>query len=260
MKLLCIGDVVSDTGVRMLSKHLKRLKQQTKANFVIVNGENAAVGNGIDRLSCTQIFDAGADIITGGNHSFQKKNAAHVLEEMPRLLRPENLGNTFGRGWVRLDGTRRDLLVLNLQGQLFLPEIENPFTALERFLNEVATPRDIIVVDFHAEATGEKQALGYFADGKISLLFGTHTHVQTNDEHILPGGTGYITDLGMTGPIYSVLGKAVDPAIHNFYHQNDGTPRRPVQDAPEPCRICGITADIDETTGKCVDINKITIE
>ena len=259
MKILCIGDVVSDTGRQMLRQHLPRLKRQFDADFVIVNGENAALGNGVDRRSTQDIFDAGADVVTGGNHSLQKKNAAEVLEDFPRLLRPANLGDTFGRGWVRLEGQKRDVLVLNLQGLLFLPEIQNPFEYLDSFLKEVAAPRDIIIVDFHAEASGEKQAMGYFADGRVSLVFGTHTHVQTNDACILSGGTGYITDIGMTGPVYSVLGKQVENAVHNFRFWGESEKRLPVQDAPAPCKLCGIFARIDEQSGRCVDIDKFTV-
>lgn len=255
MNILCIGDVVSDTGRDHLARLLRPLKKETGADLVIVNGENAALGNGIDRESAEDIFNAGADVITGGNHSFQKKTAGTLLEETPFLLRPENLGNTFGRGWCRVEGRKRDVLIINLQGSLFMPDVQNPFACVDALLEKEARPRDLIVVDFHAEATGEKQAMGYYLDGRISLLFGTHTHVQTNDETVLPGGTGYITDIGMTGPIRSVLGKNIDAAVHNFRCPDD---RVPVRDAPSPCRLCGILTQIDDVTGKCINISKIS--
>lgn len=259
MRLLCIGDVVSDTGRDMLYQMLPVLKRQYQAERIIVNGENAALGNGIDARSMRDIFSAGADVVTGGNHSFQKKNAGDVLEDLPFLLRPANFGNTFGNGWCRIEGRQTDLFVLNLQGMLFLPEIQNPFEYAEKVIAEHTTPRDIIVVDFHAEASSEKQAMGYFLDGKVSLVFGTHTHVQTNDERILSGGTGYITDIGMTGPIYSVLGKAVEPAVHNFRYFGDSEKRKAVEDAPAPCQICGIFAEIDDASKKCVNIDKFFV-
>lgn len=259
MRILCIGDVVSAEGRQALSEHLPRLKRQYGADVCIVNGENAALGNGIDRRSMEDIFAAGADVITGGNHSLQKERAADALEEMPALLRPHNLGNTFGRGWYRLEGRRRDLLVINLQGMLELPEIENPFTSVEALLAEILTPRDIVVVDFHAEATSEKQAMGYFLDGKVSLVFGTHTHIPTADEWILPGGTGYITDIGMTGVGYSVLGKDPVPCVHNFLTFGSGEARMPIRDAKGPCIICGLLAEIEEETKRCTHIERIRI-
>ncbi|MBQ6946668.1 MAG: YmdB family metallophosphoesterase [Clostridia bacterium] len=259
MRILCIGDVVGQAGRQALFSHLRKLKRETRADFCIVNGENAADGNGIDRGSMEDIFAAGADVITGGNHSLQKKCAADALEEMAALLRPHNLGNTFGKGWYRAEGKRYDLLVINLQGMLGLPEIENPFTAAETLLKEIATPRDIIAVDFHAEATSEKQAMGYFLDGKVSLVFGTHTHIPTADEWILPGGTGYITDIGMTGVRYSVLGKDNDPCVHNFVTWGNAEARRPIRDAEGACFICGLLAEIEEETKRCIHIERIRI-
>ena len=257
MKILCIGDVVSAEGRDCLLKHLPALKREHRPDFVIVNGENAALGNGIDRGSMQEILAAGADVITGGNHSFQKNGAGEVLEEMPCLLRPYNLGNTFGRGWYRAEGRMRDLLVINLQGMLSLPEIQNPFVAVDALLKEIVTPRDIVAVDFHAEATSEKQAMGYFLDGRVSLVFGTHTHVPTADECILPHGTGYITDIGMTGATYSVLGKAVEPCVHNFVAFGDSEKRMPIRDAQGACALCGIVAEFDDTSKHCIHICRI---
>lgn len=260
MRILCIGDVVSKEGRQALAKHLPRLKREYKSDICIVNGENAALGNGIDRGSMEDIFAAGADVITGGNHSFQKAAAADVLEEMPYLLRPANLGNTFGHGWCRAEGLKNDLLVINLQGILHLPETQNPFVLASDIVRQHATPRDIVVVDFHAEATGEKQAMGYHLDGKVSLVFGTHTHVPTADECILPGGTGYITDIGMTGVRYSVLGKDISPALHNFCTWGDSAARMRIQDAKGPCIVCGILAQIDEQSKRCTCIERILVQ
>ncbi len=256
MRILCVGDVVSAEGRAFLTAQLSRLKREYAPDYIIVNGENAALGNGIDRSSMEEIFDAGADVVTGGNHSLQKAAAADVLEEMPFLLRPENLGNTFGRGWCRLEGRQRDLLVINLQGMLFLPENENPFVRVDALLKEIATPRDIIVVDFHAEASSEKRAMGYHLDGRVSLVFGTHTHILSADETVLPRGTGYITDIGMTGVEHSILGKAIDPALHNFIHWGDPEKREKTLDAKGKSILCGIIADIDEQMG-CTHIERI---
>jgi len=257
MRLLCIGDIVSLEGREMLFGTLPALKREYRPDFVIVNGENAALGNGIDRGSMEEILSAGADVITGGNHSLQKPSAAEVLEDMEMLLRPENLGNTFGRGWYRVEGLKKDLLVINLQGMLYLPENENPFVCVDRIIRENATSRGIIVVDFHAEASSEKRAMGYHLDGKVSLVFGTHTHVPTADETVLPRGTGYITDIGMTGVEQSILGKAVEPALHNFIHWGDPDQRAKTQDAKGKSMLCGIFAEIDEQTGTCTHIERI---
>ncbi len=259
MKILCLGDVVSEAGIVAVEKHLRALKKETAADFVIVNGENAAPGNGIDKNSMERLLAAGADAVTGGNHSFQKKTAGAVLEEMERVLRPANLGDTFERGWCRLEGRQRDLLVINLQGMLSLPEIQNPFVYIDNLLAEIQTPRDITVVDFHAEATSEKQAMGYHLDGRVSLLFGTHTHVPTADEQILQNGTAYITDIGMCGPSYSILGKAVGPALHNFLCFGDATRRQQIEDAPAPCEICGIIVEINDSDRKAVSIRRKTL-
>lgn len=254
MKVLCIGDVVGAAGRDCLARHLSSLKRQYQPDIIIVNGENAADGNGIDRRSMDEIFDSGADVITGGNHSLQKKTAGEVLEDTARLLRPANLGNTFGHGICRIEGSRRDALIINLQGNLYLPESENAFVCLERILQSEVTDRDIVIVDFHAEATSEKQALGYFADGKVSLLFGTHTHVPTADETILENGTGYISDIGMTGVRRSVLGKDVDVCVHNFYAPGD---RLPIRDAEGESTLCGIYCEIDDNDKKCTKIERI---
>lgn len=257
MRILCIGDIVSAEGRETLQEKLPALKRQYRPDYVIVNGENAALGNGIDEASMREILSAGADVITGGNHSLHKAAAGEALEEIPCLLRPENFGNTFGRGWYRVEGRKRDLLVINLQGLLFLPENQNPFVCAEELLEKVATPRDIIVVDFHAEASSEKKALGYFLDGKVSLVFGTHTHVPTADETILSGGTGYITDIGMTGVEQSVLGKDIEIAIHNFKYWGQAELRQKTKDAKGKCVLHGIVAEIDEDSGKCVRIERI---
>lgn len=256
MKLICIGDVVSAEGVDILIKKLPRLRREYGADIIIVNGENSARGNGIDKQSYDGIMSAGADIVTGGNHYFQKRTAPDLHWDAARLLRPANVKEfTDGVGEITLDAGRYTLRVINLSGSLYMKEeCENPFEYMDKISFD--DPRTITVVDIHAEATSEKRAFGFFLDGKASLVFGTHTHVQTNDAQILPNGTGYITDIGMTGVLHSVLGKDTGVCVHNFKNPDD---RLPIQDAKGECVVNGIYAEIDNTTKKCVDIKTITV-
>ena len=256
MKLLCLGDVVSAVGVEAVEKALPRLKRKYTPDCIIINGENSAIGNGVDRTSAERLFAAGADVLTGGNHSFQRKGADVLHEETPCLLRPANwLGDPFGKGECRLDMGAYDLRVISLQGALFMNNCVNPFIVLEKMLQE-GTPRDLTVVDFHGEATAEKQALARHFDGKAALIFGTHTHVQTNDAQILPGGTGYLTDLGMCGARHSILGKGLEPCIHNFI---DPENRMKITDAEGPQMINGLFAVLDEKNKKCLEMELINI-
>lgn len=256
MRILCIGDVVSQEGVEFLSARLWELKRRYRPNAVIVNGENSARGNGIDEYAYRQIIDAGADIVTGGNHSFQKKTAALLHEESKRLIRPANLINySAGKGVLLLDFGRYRLRVINLSGSLCMTECLNPFEYAQRLIE---TDSDAItVVDFHAEATSEKQAMGYFLDGRAALVYGTHTHVQTNDARILPKGTGYMTDIGMTGVRDSVIGKAIECCVHNFRFPDQ---RMQISDAKGSCMLCGLFAQIDEKSKKCTDIRPVLVD
>ncbi|MBQ3085580.1 MAG: YmdB family metallophosphoesterase [Clostridia bacterium] len=256
MKLLCLGDVVSAVGVEAVEKTLPALKQKYRPDAILINGENSAVGNGIDRRAMEALFAMGADVITGGNHSFQRKGAEELHEETECLLRPANwCGDPFGRGECRLDMGRYTLRVISLQGSLFMNKCENPFTYLERMLKE-RSPRELIVVDFHAEATAEKQALARRFDGEIALLFGSHTHVQTNDAQILPKGTGYLTDIGMCGSQNSILGKGLAPCIHNFA---DPENRMKITDGEPPCIVNGLLAELDEQSKKCRTVELINL-
>lgn len=254
MKLICIGDIVSKEGVQYLTKKLSTLKRQYGADIVIVNGENSALGNGIDKNSFDAIMAAGADIVTGGNHSFQKRTAQDLHDDEKRLLSPANLPDC-SRGEIILDLGRSRLRVINLSGALFLSECKNPFEYMQKALERDVDA--ITVLDFHAEASGEKRAMGLMLDGKVSLVYGTHTHVQTNDAQILPLGTGYVTDIGMTGVKNSVIGKDAEVCVHNFLYPNE---RLPVKDAKGGCILSGIYAEIDEATKKCVDLQLINID
>lgn len=254
MKLLCIGDIVSKEGVEYLTEKLPRLRKQYGADIVIVNGENSALGNGIDRDSFDAIMNAGADIVTGGNHSFQKKSAEALHDDEKRLISPANLP-LCSQGEIVLDMGRTTLRVINLSGSLFMSECKNPFEYMQNALTR--EKNEVTVVDFHAEATGEKRAMGFMLDGKVSLVYGTHSHVQTNDAQILPNGTGYVTDIGMTGVKDSVIGKDIEVCVHNFLCPDD---RLPVKDGKGACILSGIYAEIDEATKKCKEIRLINID
>lgn len=255
LKILAIGDVVSKQGCDYLRKTLPALKRELMADIVIVNGENSAVGNGILPGSAQFIFDSGADVITLGNHGLRRREIYPMLDENEFLVRPLNYHPSApGRGTAVLDMGRCQVAIINLQGTAYMEPIQNPFDAAEA---EIERLKDlgvnIIVIDFHAEATAEKRALGFFLDGRISALFGTHTHVQTSDQQVLPCGTGYITDLGMTGPYYSVLGVTPQTAIERM------RTNLPVRFLNEDgvCVLEGCLFDIDEKTGKTVDIKRI---
>ncbi|WP_038036761.1 TIGR00282 family metallophosphoesterase [Thermopetrobacter sp. TC1] len=251
MRILFLGDVVGRAGRRAVIDALPGLRAQLKADFVIVNGENAAGGFGITEAICAELFDAGADVITTGNHAFDQREVLSYLEREPRLLRPLNLPPEVpGRGsglFETQDGRR--VLVLAPMGQVSMhPLPDNPFLAVDREL--AACPlgegADAIVVDMHAEATSEKMAMGHFCDSRVSLVVGTHTHVPTADEHILPGGTAYITDAGMCGDYNSVIGMEKDEPLNRFVHR---LARGRFSPAMGEVTICGILVETDDRTG-----------
>ncbi len=218
MNILCIGDVVGSAGCDHLSSRLPELKRRLKADAVIVNGENSADGNGISRQSAEQIFDAGADVITTGNHVFRHNTAWHLLEDNPFVLRPANYTDAApGSGYCVVDFGFTKMAVINLLGTAFMEPLSCPFATADRLVERAKKDgASIIAVDFHAEATAEKKALAFYLDSRVSLLFGTHTHVQTSDNQVLPSGCGFITDLGMTGPYLSVLGVKPELSIRKM--------------------------------------------
>ena len=260
MKILCIGDVCGSIGCEMLAKHLNKIKREHNIDFTIVNGENSADGNGIVPSSAEWLLNIGADVITGGNHSFRREEIFEYYDAHPFVLRPHNLNVTdSGSGYYLSDMGRYKIAVINLSGKIYLDRLEadNPFIAADLLLLKAAEDgANIILVDFHAEATSEKRAMGFYLDGKVSAMFGTHTHVQTSDACILPNGTGYITDLGMTGPKYSVLGVKSDIII-NRLRDNDMSK---FELASGPCILNGCIFEIDEKTGKTNSITPIWIE
>ena len=251
MRILTIGDVVSRQGCDYLMQKLPQLKKEFAADLTIVNGENSAVGNGILPQSAKFIFDCGADVITLGNHSLRRMEIYPFLEENKYIIRPANYHPSApGRGMTIIDKGYIRVAVINLQGAVYLDPIRNPFESIDEMI-EAANNENckIIIIDFHAEATSEKRAVGYYADGRVSAIFGTHTHVQTSDNQILPNGTGYITDIGMTGPLHSVLGVSTELAIEKM---KTGLPVR-FKNEDGPCTIEGCVFDIDNKTGRTVN-------
>lgn len=259
MRLLAIGDVCSDVGCETVKKYLPVLKKEKLIDAVIINGENSAQNNGVTNTSAQFLFSCGADVITGGNHSLRNKEVYDYLDSCPFLLRPHNLPEAqFGSGYCFLDFGRFSMAVINLSGKIYLERInaDNPFLCADSLVERAKSDgADVIVVDFHAEATSEKRALGFYLDGKVSVVFGTHTHVQTADEQILPGGTGYITDLGMTGPKNSVLGVKSEIIINRL--RNNDLSKFEFSDSEG--MLCGCIFDIDTKSGKCISIERILI-
>ena len=259
LRVLAIGDVCGSSGCEFLRKKLPTIKRQYNIDFTVVNGENSADGNGISSASAELLLNIGADVVSGGNHTLRRPDIHTMLDENSRLLRPHNLPKAkYGSGYCLVDMGRFQVAVINLSGQIYLERVEasNPFLAVDELLERAKNDHaDIIIVDFHAEATSEKKAMGYYLDGKVSLVFGTHTHIQTSDEQILKNGTAYITDLGMTGPIDSILG--VDPSIIIARLRDNNMAKFELAD--EPCSVEGIVVDIDPVTKKATSIERIRI-
>lgn len=259
MKILCIGDVVSVSGREMLYTHIERLKTEKGIDLVIANGENAAHGNGISIRTYASMMEAGVDAVTLGNHSWgMYRDAESLLEHKKNIIRPANYtGKCPGSGSMVLTAGDVRVGVINLIGRVFMGPSESPFYAADREIEYLKTRRhaDIILVDFHAEATSEKQAMGWYLDGRVSAVFGTHTHVQTADETVLTKGTGYITDLGMTGPVYSILGRERRNVIEKFL--ND-VPQK-FEIATGKGQFSGVIFDIDTEDGKCRSVERIFI-
>jgi metallophosphoesterase (TIGR00282 family) len=256
-----IGDVVGDPGLAALEERLPGLIRENEADFVVVNGENAADGFGMTRETLDRILAAGADVVTTGNHVWEKRDFWPVLAEERRVLRPANYpGEVPGAGFVTIQKGGADWLVLNLQGREYMTPIDCPFKSFDKALGPAASAEKgtIVLVDFHAESAREKEALAYYLDGRVSLLAGTHTHVQTADERILPRGTGYITDLGMTGVNNSIIG--MDPKICLDRARSQVLYRmecaKPGPDGAG-CVIQGVIAEIGRDTGQAVSIKRV---
>ena len=255
MNILCIGDVVGNVGCQFLRAHLPALKKTKGIDLVIANGENSADGSGITPASAEYLLDSGVDVITTGNHSFRRRECYDFYDSCETLLRPANYpAGAPGKGLCVVDMGRVQVAVINLMGTVYLENLPCPFETLEKLLKTPDLPK-LCVVDFHAEATGEKRAMGFFADGRVTALFGTHTHVQTADETLLPHGSGYITDAGMTGVIDSVLGVKPEIIIGKLRTK---MPTR-FDWAKGPCKMDCVLFSADERTGLCTGVERLSI-
>jgi 2',3'-cyclic-nucleotide 2'-phosphodiesterase len=258
MKVIIIGDVVGKPGRKILVATLQRLKERYEAEFVVANVENAAEGAGVIPKVGDEILNSGVDVMTSGNHIFDKKEVIQYIENQPRLLRPANYApDAPGRGlWLGSTASGTQVAVINIQGRVFMPPTDCPFRTADRLLAEIGNRASVIIVDHHAEATSEKLAMGRYLDGRVSVVVGTHTHVQTADEQILQGGTGYITDLGMTGPYDSVIGVESQLVITRFVR---GLPIR-YQTASENPQLHGVVVEIDERSGRAVSVLRLQVK
>lgn len=255
MNILAVGDIVGSAGCEFLREKLPKLKKAENIDLVVANGENSADGNGITLLSAEFIFNSGVDVITLGNHTFRRKEIYDVLDKSECIIRPANYPKktTPGKGFTIYDMGRIQVAVINMLGCLYLNPLDDPYVVIDEILEKINTK--IIILDFHAEATAEKLAMAYYLDGKVSAVFGTHTHVQTSDERILPKGTGYITDVGMTGPYESVLGVVPELAVRKF---RDKLPVK-FETAQGRCRLDCIKFTIDEKSGKTLGLKRMEI-
>ena len=257
MRLLFVGDIVGSPGRRILKDHLADMVEQRGIDLAILNCENAASGFGITPRLAEELFAAGADVLSGGNHIWDRKEILEYFPHQPRLLRPANFPDGLPGSGLFIGKTRSgiDYAVLNLQGRTFMAPIDCPFRAAERELARIPPETKIIVVDMHAETTSEKQAMGWFLDGKVSAVIGTHTHVMTADAHVLPKGTAFITDVGMTGPHDSIIGMAKETIIERFLKS---LPAR-FEVADGDVQLHAVVIDADETSGRTRSIETVVV-
>lgn len=254
LKLLFVGDIVGEIGLQAVIKFLPSLVEKYAIEAVIVNGENIHEGKSLQKRHADQLFNAGVKIITTGNHVWERWEAKPLLREERRILRPLNYpreNGGFGFGVFEAQGTR--VGVLNIQGRTFMPAIDCPFKASDRALEKLHEETNIIIVDMHAEATAEKQAMSRYLDGRVTAVLGTHTHVQTADERILPNGTAFISDVGMSGPYDSCVGLRSDIAIRRFMYS---TPHK-YETATNEVKIAAVVIDIDRHTGRALAIERV---
>jgi metallophosphoesterase (TIGR00282 family) len=256
MRILFVGDVVGPAGRDAFAAAVKDLRLAGEIDFVVANAENSAGGKGLTLALAAELFAAGADVLTTGDHVWDRKELLKTIDSEPRILRPANLPSGCpGRGWLSLDSRWGRVTVVNLVGRVFMNAVDCPFRVMDELLASGADTGRVILVDIHAEATSEKIAMGWYLDGRVSALVGTHTHVQTADERVLPGGTGYITDLGMTGVKNSVIGRDTESVLGMFVN---GVPSsfklaRGVESA-----VCeGALVDVDEFSGRARTIRRI---
>ncbi len=257
MRILFVGDIVGSPGRRILKDHLADMVEQRGIDLAIVNCENAASGFGITPRLAEELFAAGADVLSGGNHIWDRKEILEYFPHQPRLLRPANFPDGLPGSGLFAGKTRSgiDYAVLNLQGRTFMAPIDCPFRASERELARIPPETRIIVVDMHAETTSEKQAMGWFLDGKASAVIGTHTHVMTADAHVLPKGTAFITDVGMTGPHDSIIGMGKETIIERFLKS---LPAR-FEVAEGDVQLHAVVIDADEASGRARSIEPVVV-
>ena len=259
MKVLFIGDVVGEPGQALIERHLSQIKKEHGIDLAVVNGENSSSqGRGITPKIAQAFFSNGADVITTGNHVWFRREVYSYLDEEPRLLRPANYpAGVPGNGVTLLTVKGQTVAVINLQGRVFMREhVECPFKAMDSLLVYLKDKTKCIFIDFHAEATSEKVGLAYYLAGRASGIVGTHTHIQTADERILPGGTGYITDLGMVGSLNSMLGMQKDAIIQNFITQ---LPVKFTVDTTPPYVLSGVIMEVDMGSGEALSIQRVRI-
>lgn len=253
-----MGDVVGSPGRDVLKRCVSLLREQHRIHACIANGENAAGGFGLTAQTAQEMFDTGIDFITGGNHIFDKRDFGEYLESSNRVIRPANYPSAVpGRGAGTLVVNGVTVGVLNLMGRTFMAPVDDPFRCADAYVSELRQRTPIVIVDVHAEATSEKIALGRYLDGRVSCLFGTHTHVQTADEQILPGGTAYISDLGMTGPTEGVIGMDSGAVLDRFL---TGLSERFSVQKTGPKQFCGAVVAIDPASGKANEIKRIFLK
>jgi len=257
LKIMLTGDVVGRPGRRAFQKYTPKLRQERQIDVVVVNGENSAGGKGITRKSLDELYHGGADIVTSGNHVWDKKDVLEFIDREPFLVRPANYPEGApGKGSCIYPFRSKNIGVMNLSGRTFMPVLDCPFQKAEELLRELTPVCDVLILDFHAEATSEKMAMGWYLDGRVNCIVGTHTHIQTADERILPGGTAYITDLGMVGAWNSVLGVCTDIVIDKF------TKALPVRFdlANGPNVYSAVILEIDDVSNKTTAIERVLIK
>lgn len=253
IRVLCLGDIVGPPTVAMINRNLWKIRKERAIDLVIANGENAEIGNGLSTVGADTLFKSGVDVITSGNHIWQKKDIRRYLDECDNILRPANYPSSVpGKGWTIADFSGRKALVMNLQGTVYMESLDSPFTTADKILAENKGKYDLSILDFHAEATSEKIALGLYLDGRVNIIVGTHTHVQTADEKILNNGSGYITDLGMCGVQTGVLGVDSQCIIERFTTK---IPNRfiPAEGTPE---LNGAIFVFDVASGRVVSVDR----
>lgn len=254
MNILVLGDIFAKYGRKLIIDELSSIKEEYNIDFTIANGENIANGKGVTRKSTNELYEAGIDVLTGGNHIWDNKDVYDFIQEEKRLIRPANFPSPCpGRGYEVYKVNKKRIGVINLSGTTFMSPIDNPFNTFDKIYENIQKLCDIIIVDFHAEATSEKIAMGYFVEKKASIIYGTHTHVQTADERILAEHTGYITDVGMCGSLGGVIGMERDFVIKKF--RSFRTSKFALGEGER--QLCGCVFTIDDNSNRCIEVQRI---